>query len=80
MRKNDMNAIEFNAFAQDGMLKIPSEHVDWYNKSLRVILLAEPIENTEKHALSAKEIQAFFASKRLDLRNYQFNREEANAQ
>ncbi len=74
-----MNAIEFNAFAQDGMLKIPSEHVDWYNKSLRVILLAEPIENAEKPALSAKEIQAFFASnKRLDLRDYQFDREEAN--
>jgi len=74
-----MNAIEFKAFAQDGMLRIPSEHIDWYNKSLRVILSVEPIENTEKPAISAKEIQAFFASKWLDLRDYQFNREEANA-
>lgn len=74
-----MNTLEFETVTQDGVIKIPREYGEWYNKSLRVILLAEPIEKTEDSPISAKEIRAFFASKRLDLRDYQFDREEANA-
>jgi hypothetical protein len=76
-----MNAIEFKTFAQNGILKIPDEYVGWYNKTLRVILLPEATEaeSTAKKFPSAEEIKAFFAAKKLDLRNYKFDREEANA-
>lgn len=58
-----MNTLEFDTVTQDGMIKIPREYGEWYNKSLRVILLAESVENAENLSISAKEIQAFFASK-----------------
>jgi hypothetical protein len=44
MRKNGISVLEFKMFTQDGIFKILREHFDWYNKSLRVILLAEPNE------------------------------------
>jgi hypothetical protein len=73
-----MNAIEFNVLAKGDVVKIPYQYSGWHNKSLRVILLSESSDNTN-NVLSSEEIKAFFASKQLDLQNYKFDREEANA-
>lgn len=74
-----MNAIEFEAIAQNGVLKIPDEYSEWYNQSLKVILLADSPKNSVKKSPSTTEIQDFFATKQLNLQNYKFDREEANA-
>lgn len=74
-----MNAIEFEAIAQNGVLKIPDEYSEWYNQSLKVILLVDSLKNVTKKSPSTEEIQAFFATKQVDLQDYKFDREEANA-
>ncbi|EIJ44132.1 hypothetical protein BegalDRAFT_3313 [Beggiatoa alba B18LD] len=74
-----MNAIEFETVAENGVLKIPDEYQEWYNQSLKVILLTQTLKNTVKKSPSKEEIQAFFASKQLNLQGYKFDREEANA-
>lgn len=74
-----MNAIEFEAIAQNGVLKIPDEYSEWYNQSLKVILLVDSLKNIAKKSPSTEEIQAFFAAKQVDLLDYKFDREEANA-
>ena len=74
-----MNAIEFEAVAEEGVLKIPSEYQDWYNQSLKVILLTDSLKMSAKKSPSLMEIHAFFAAKQLNLQGYQFDREEANA-
>lgn len=73
-----MNAIEFNVLAKGDVVKIPYQYFGWHNKPLRVILLSETSDNAN-NVLSVEEIKAFFASKQLDLQNYKFDREEANA-
>jgi len=78
-REHKMNAIEFEAIAQNGVLKIPDEYSEWYNQSLKVILLVDSLKNVAKKSPSTEEIQAFFAAKQVDLQDYKFDREEANA-
>ncbi|MDM8558227.1 hypothetical protein [Candidatus Parabeggiatoa sp. HSG14] len=36
-----MQAIEFTATIQDGMISIPEHYKDWFKKSVRIILLAQ---------------------------------------
>ncbi len=36
-----MQAIEFKCQSQDGMIKIPEQYQDWFEKSFQVILLAQ---------------------------------------
>ncbi len=76
-----MHAIEFEAFTQKGILKIPKEHSDWYDIAVRVILLPDSAPEPEiaKNRPSEEEIKAFFATKKLKLHGYKFDREEANA-
>ncbi len=71
-----MNAIEFEAIAQNGVLKIPDKYSEWYNQSLKVILLVDSLKNTTKKSPSKEEIQAFFAAKQVDLQDYKFDREK----
>jgi hypothetical protein len=73
-----MQAIEFDTTAQDGVLKIPAEHRDWYNRPVRVFLQPGPMARSSNQPSEA-EIRAFFAGKQLDLRDYRFDREEVNA-
>lgn len=43
-----MQAIEFNYSSQDGVIKIPEYYKDWFQKSFKIILLAqEPANNIE---------------------------------
>jgi len=63
---------EFKAVAQNGMLKIPDEYSEWYNQSLKVILLVDSLKNVAKKSPSTGEIQAFFAAKQVDLQDYKF--------
>jgi hypothetical protein len=39
-----MQAIEFRTQAHDGVIKIPETYQNWFEKSLKVILLAEDAE------------------------------------
>jgi hypothetical protein len=67
-----MNAIEFEAIAQNGVLKIPDEYSEWYNQSLKVILLVDSLKKVAKKSPSTEEIQVFFAAKQVDLQDYKF--------
>lgn len=68
-----MQAIEFDTVARDGILKIPAEHQDWYDKPVRVFLLPEP-QSTIKQP-SDTEIQTFSATEKPDLQNDKSDRE-----
>jgi len=71
-----MQAIEFETSAQDDLIKIPENYKDWYNQSFKVILIATE-EKTE--CSTEEEIRRFYASRKLHLGDYKFDREEANA-
>lgn len=42
-----MQAIEFEAHAHDGVIKIPLDYQHWYEKPLKVILLSEEPETSQ---------------------------------
>jgi hypothetical protein len=40
-----MSAIDFNCYTSSGIIKIPENYQDWYDKPIRVILLREESTN-----------------------------------
>jgi len=71
-----MQAIEFEAKSYDGLINIPDTYKDWYNNTVRVVLLREPKHRTQE--TDSTELKRFFDQFNADLTGYRFNREEAN--
>lgn len=65
-----MQAFEFEAITQDGIIKIPRAYAEKVPRKVKVILLAD---HTEK-----KELEPF-PYLGIDTSGYVFDREEANA-
>jgi len=64
-----MQAFEFQATAQDGIIRIPDKYVKKIPQKIKVIVLADKIEKEEK------VLFPYFA---VDTTGYVFDREEAN--
>ena len=64
-----MQAFEFQAIAQDGFIRIPDRYIEVMPRKIKVIVLAERIEEEPTPF-------PYFA---VDTTGYVFNREEANA-
>jgi len=78
-----MQAIEFNTQSYNGQISIPDRYSDWFETSLKVILLAStqtisPPTQVPSPTVAVAEARAFFEQLQLDLSDYHFNRDEAN--
>jgi hypothetical protein len=74
-----MQAIEFKAKSYNGLITIPSTYRDWYNNTVKVVLLRESQESQpRRQQADSTELQRFFDQFNADLTGYRFNREEAN--
>ncbi len=71
-----MQSIEFTSQLQNRIIKIPERYKDWYDDTVRVVLLREPKHLPQK--TDKTELQRFFDKFNADLTGYHFNREEAN--
>ena len=71
-----MQVIEFEAKYYDGLINIPDTYKDWYNNTVRVVLLREPKPLPQEN--DSTELKRFFDQFNADLTGYRFNREEAN--
>jgi len=71
-----MQVIEFKAKSYDGLINIPDTYKDWYNNTVRVVLLREPKPLPQE--TDNTELKRFFDQFNADLTGYRFNREEAN--
>jgi len=71
-----MQVIEFKSKLNDGLISIPDIYKDWYNNTVRVVLLREPKHLPQE--TDSTELQRFFDEFNADLTGYRFNREEAN--
>jgi len=65
-----MQAVEFNATIENGMIPIPHEYKDSVAENVRVIVY--PVSNAEKY--KKKKIYSIG----IDMTGYKFDREEAN--
>jgi len=65
-----MQAFEFQATTQDGIIRIPDRYVNEMPKNIKVIVLVDTLEKKE---------QAPFPYFGVDTSGYVFDREEANA-
>ena len=73
-----MQAIEFEANAENGIVRIPETYKNWYNRSIRVILLRETQTKAASDASHKQELMNFFNRFDADLSGYRFDRDEAN--
>ncbi len=65
-----MQAIEFKAETNNGIIQLPKQFQHWDNKPVKVILLAEDeIESSDKYTFDAIA---------LNTTNFHFDREQAN--
>ncbi len=71
-----MQVIEFKAKSYDGVINIPDIYKNWYNNTVRVVLLREPTPLSQE--TDCTELKRFFDQFNADLTGYRFNREEAN--
>jgi hypothetical protein len=69
---SDMQAVEFKSKPHDNVVDLPANLRDWNNRPVRVILLAD--EDGERPATSNT-----FKAISLKTRDFQFDRNEANA-
>ncbi len=75
-----IQAFEFKTELHNSMVKIPAQYQNREGRHIRVIVLAEDETDTKPDTVARKEkIRAFFQNVQLDLRDYHFDREEANA-
>jgi len=71
-----MQAIEFESKSYKGIIEIPKIYKEWYDRTVKVILLTETeseIKDTDK-----SELIRFFDKFNADLTGYRFDRDEAN--
>jgi len=71
-----MQIIEFKSTSHNGVISIPDSYKDWYNNTVRVVLLREPKPLPQE--TDSTELEHFFDQFNADLTGYRFNREEAN--
>jgi len=55
-----MNAIEFKAEIKDGIITIPEEYKEFYNRHCRIIILTDDIEFKKKKSDAGIEIEQQF--------------------
>jgi|SaaInl8_200m_RNA_FD_contig_123_13583_length_756_multi_3_in_0_out_2_2 hypothetical protein len=71
-----MQTIQFESKSYNGIIGIPKDHRDWYDRTLKVILLkknGQVVRDTDK-----AEIMRFVDRFNADLTGYKFDRDEAN--
>ena len=74
-----MQAIEFEADTENGIVRIPETYKNWYNRNIKVILLYEAQAKKASDASDKQELMNFFNRFDADLSGYRFDRDEANA-
>lgn len=71
-----MQLIEFTEKSRNGLISTPDTYKDWYNDTVRVILLKEPKPLPQE--TDCTELKRFFTQFNADLTGDSFDREEAN--
>jgi hypothetical protein len=69
-----MQAVEFNATVENGIIPIPYQYRNTFSDNVRVIVLAEEKASQEPPKKKKKEL--YYIG--IDMTGYKFNREEAN--
>lgn len=73
-----MKTIRFSTKAKNGIITIPKKYQKFLSNPVKVTLQVEAKEK-EKHMKSTNtDIDMFFGKFQIDLRNYRFNRDDAN--
>jgi len=74
-----MQAIEFEYQLQNGLIQVPKHYQHWFQKPVKVILLAtDKIAKKPQTESINEEVKNFFENLQIDLSEYHFNRDEAN--
>lgn len=51
-----MQAIEFETYSEDGIIKIPENYQDWYGNNVKVILLRQEPSATKAYTKGSRPI------------------------
>jgi len=73
-----MQTIEFESRSYNGIIEIPKIHKDWYDRTVKVILLTETEPEIRDRDTDKSELMRFFDNFNADLTDYKFDRDEAN--
>jgi hypothetical protein len=74
-----MQHIEFESHLENGLIQVPKHYQNWFQKTVKVILLATDNKLAKKPQTSInEEVKSFFENIQIDLNGYHFNRDEAN--
>jgi len=73
-----MQTIEFESRSYNGIIEIPKIHKEWYDRTVKVILLTETEPEIRDRDTDKSELMRFFDNFNADLTGYKFNRDEAN--
>jgi len=73
-----MQTVEFESRSYNGIIEIPKIHKDWYDRTVKVILLTETEPEIRDRDTDKSELMRFFDRFNADLTGYKFNRDEAN--
>ena len=74
MRIN-MQAVEFNATVENGVIPIPNQYRDTFSDNVKVIVRTE--EKFPQDSINKKKKKIHYIG--IDMTGYKFDREEANA-
>lgn len=69
-----MKAIEFEAIAKDGMIKVPKEYLNTVTDKLRVIILMQESKEATGKEIKKRELKAL----KIKTKDFKFNLTEAN--
>jgi hypothetical protein len=74
-----MQTIEFECHLKNGLIQVPKHYQNWFQKSVKVRLLATDkiAKKPQKDSIN-EEVKNFFENIQIDLSGYHFNRDEAN--
>jgi len=73
-----MQTIEFESRSYNGIIEIPKIHKEWYDRTVKVILLTETEPEIRDRDTDKSELMRFFDNFNADLTDYKFDRDEAN--
>jgi len=73
-----MQTIEFESRSYNGIIEIPKIHKEWYDRTVKVILLTETEPEIRDRDTDKSELMRFFFFFNADLTDYKFDRDEAN--
>jgi hypothetical protein len=73
-----MQSIEFKSNTRNGIVKLPEIYRDWFDKTVKVILVREPETGHIVKNAGNQDLKEFFYRFEVDMNDWRFDRDEAN--